>query len=152
MSAVFVYNIWHLIYESDDNDTAARSEYIYVQHYCGSKHVLWSKLLSKNVYYIWFKEYMWKHFLPLCIYIYIYISVSLKKMSKKWLRFMCFRWSWNELCLQSILRLLIMPLDNNKPVSKTKGSRRRNQANEEVSSPQMLRFDSDVDVMPPQLR
>lgn len=45
-----------------------------------------------------------------------------------------------------------MPLDNNKPVSKTKGSRRRNQANEEVSSPPMLRFDSDVDIMPPHLR
>lgn len=45
-----------------------------------------------------------------------------------------------------------MPLDSNKPVSKTKGSRRRNQANEEVSSPPMLRFDSDVDIMPPHLR
>lgn len=45
-----------------------------------------------------------------------------------------------------------MPVDNNKPVSKTKGARRRNQGNEEVLSPPMLRFDSDVDVMPPHMR
>ncbi|XP_062581335.1 WD repeat-containing protein 37-like isoform X2 [Saccostrea cucullata] len=45
-----------------------------------------------------------------------------------------------------------MPVDSNKPVSKLKGSRRRAQTSEEVHSPPMLRFDSDVDIMPPHVR
>ncbi|XP_061182409.1 WD repeat-containing protein 37-like isoform X2 [Saccostrea echinata] len=45
-----------------------------------------------------------------------------------------------------------MPVDSNKPVSKLKGSRRRAQTSEEVHSPPMLRFDSDVDMMPPHVR